>query len=112
MGYENIVYGIDGDIATITFNRPKALNALNGALLKELSEALDDVSGNEDICVLILTGSGDMLEAGTENVPMIADPDIHKQIQLLAVMARARRQRPGGGRRRSNAFDPGRALPQ
>lgn len=59
MGYENIIYNIDGDIATITFNRPKALNALNGALLEELSEALDDVSGNEDIRVLVLTGSGD-----------------------------------------------------
>ena len=59
MGYENIIYSIEGGIATITFNRPKALNALNGALLKEFSEALDDVCGNEDIRVLVLTGSGD-----------------------------------------------------
>ena len=59
MGYENIIYSIDGNIATVTFNRPKALNALNGALLNELDEALDDVLGNEDIRVLVLTGSGD-----------------------------------------------------
>ena len=59
MGYENIIYTLDENIATITFNRPKALNALNGALLKELDEALDDVLGNEDIRVLVLTGSGD-----------------------------------------------------
>jgi enoyl-CoA hydratase len=59
MGYENIVYDIDGNIATITFNRPKALNALNGVLLKELSAALDAVQANEDIRVLVLTGSGD-----------------------------------------------------
>ena len=37
MAYENIVYEIEDGIATITFNRPKALNALNSALLAEFS---------------------------------------------------------------------------
>lgn len=59
MGYENIIYELDGAIATITFNRPKALNALNAALLSELSAALDDIAANEDIRVLVLTGAGD-----------------------------------------------------
>jgi len=59
MAYENIVYEVKEGIATITFNRPKALNALNGALLAELSQALDEIAANEDIRVLILTGAGD-----------------------------------------------------
>ena len=59
MAYENIIYDIEDNIALITFNRPKALNALNDALLSELSDVLDDVSGNADIRVLILTGAGD-----------------------------------------------------
>jgi enoyl-CoA hydratase len=59
MAYENIIYGVEEGIATITFNRPKALNALNGALLAELSDALDQIAADEDIRVLILTGSGD-----------------------------------------------------
>ena len=59
MTYENIIYDLEGDIAFITFNRPKALNALNGALIDELSDALDKVAGNADIKVLILTGAGD-----------------------------------------------------
>lgn len=59
MDYENIVFDIDGDIATITFNRPKALNALNGALLTEFSAALDEIRANEDIRVLVLTGGGE-----------------------------------------------------
>ena len=59
MAYENILYEVKEGIATITFNRPKALNALNGALLAELSQALDDIAADEDIRVLILTGAGD-----------------------------------------------------
>lgn len=59
MAYENIIYEVNEGIATITFNRPKALNALNAALLAELSRALDDIAADEDIRVLILTGAGD-----------------------------------------------------
>jgi enoyl-CoA hydratase len=59
MAYENIIYQLDEGIATITFNRPKALNALNAALLGELSDALDKIAADEDIRVLILTGAGD-----------------------------------------------------
>ena len=59
MSYENIIYEIQDNIALITFNRPKALNALNGALIDELSDALDTIAGNEEIKVLILTGTGD-----------------------------------------------------
>jgi enoyl-CoA hydratase len=39
MAYENIIFETAEGIATITFNRPKALNALNGQLLDELSAA-------------------------------------------------------------------------
>ena len=55
----NILIGVEEGIATITFNRPKALNALNSALLEELSQALDDMAADEEIRVLILTGAGD-----------------------------------------------------
>jgi enoyl-CoA hydratase len=59
MCYENIVLDINEGVATLTFNRPKALNALNAALLTELSQALDLIALNEDVRVLVLTGSGD-----------------------------------------------------
>jgi len=59
MTYENIIYQTDDNIATITFNRPKALNALNAALLEEFSKALDEISTDENIGVLVLTGAGD-----------------------------------------------------
>ena len=59
MAYENIIYQAEDGIATITFNRPKALNALNAALLAEFSQALDEIAADENIRVLILTGAGD-----------------------------------------------------
>ena len=59
MAYENIICEVNDGIATITFNRPKALNALNRALLDELSHALDTIAADEDIRVLVLTGAGD-----------------------------------------------------
>ena len=59
MAYENIIYDVNEGIATITFNRPKALNALNQALLAELSTALDEIAADENIRVLILTGAGE-----------------------------------------------------
>lgn len=59
MDFENIIFKAEEGIATITFNRPKALNALNSALLDELSAALDGIAGNEEIRVLVLTGAGD-----------------------------------------------------
>ena len=59
MDYEHLIFNLEIPLATITFNRPKALNALNAELLTEFSHALDAVAANEDIRVLILTGAGE-----------------------------------------------------
>ena len=59
MEYENILLNVEDGIATITFNRPKALNALNAPLVKDLRDAVEKVSCDESIRCLILTGSGD-----------------------------------------------------
>ena len=59
MSFENIILEVKSPVATIFFNRPKALNALNNALFDDLDIALDQIRDNTDIRVLILTGSGD-----------------------------------------------------
>lgn len=63
--FENIQLDIDNHIATITMNRPQALNALNEATLQELKQAVEYISscapakgGDADVRVVILTGSG------------------------------------------------------
>lgn len=59
MAYSTIDLTSADGIATLTFNRPKALNALNTALLEELADALDSIQKDETIRVLILTGAGE-----------------------------------------------------
>lgn len=53
-----ILYEADGAVATITINRPKALNALNSQVLDELDQTLDAINLDTVRCV-ILTGAGD-----------------------------------------------------
>lgn len=55
---EFILYEVDGAVATITINRPKALNALNSQVLDELGATLDAIDLDTVRCV-ILTGAGD-----------------------------------------------------
>lgn len=55
---EFVTYEAEGQVGIITINRPKALNALNSAVLDELDATLDAVDQNEIRC-LILTGAGD-----------------------------------------------------
>ena len=55
---EFITYEVEGQIGIITINRPKALNALNSAVLDELDKILDAVD-QEAIRCLILTGAGE-----------------------------------------------------
>ncbi|MDZ7581506.1 MAG: enoyl-CoA hydratase-related protein [Deltaproteobacteria bacterium] len=59
MAYQDINSTLQEGIATITFNRPKALNALSIGLLQEFAKALDEVAGDEAIRTLILTGAGE-----------------------------------------------------
>jgi len=59
MGYENLIYEKKDGIATITFNRPKVLNALNRKTVEELRDALVDARDDSSVRVLILTGAGE-----------------------------------------------------
>ena len=59
MTYETIIFEQQDEIAIIRFNRPKALNAINPTVIKEMSDALDKITANSSIRVLILTGEGD-----------------------------------------------------
>jgi len=59
MDYRTIIYEVQGKVAVIKFNRPKALNAINSDMLTELSDAIDKIEGDSSVRVLVLTGEGE-----------------------------------------------------
>ncbi|MEQ8644540.1 MAG: enoyl-CoA hydratase [Marinovum algicola] len=66
MAYETITVEVDDHVATITLNRPDALNALNSQLLRELCKALGEASANDKVRCIILTGSSKAFAAGAD----------------------------------------------
>jgi enoyl-CoA hydratase len=59
MDYENILFEVQDGVGLLTFNRPKALNALNPKTMEEVREVIERARQEETIRVLVLTGAGD-----------------------------------------------------
>jgi len=66
MAYETILVETRGPIGLITLNRPKALNALNAQLVRELNQALDAFEADAQVAVMVLTGSDRAFAAGAD----------------------------------------------
>jgi enoyl-CoA hydratase len=66
MAYENILTETRGRVGIVTLNRPKALNALNDALMNELGDALLAFDADEGIGCMIVTGSEKAFAAGAD----------------------------------------------
>ncbi|ALS59272.1 MULTISPECIES: enoyl-CoA hydratase [Pandoraea] len=64
--YENILVETRGRVGLITLNRPKALNALNDALMDELGAALTAFDADEAIGCMVITGSEKAFAAGAD----------------------------------------------
>jgi E-phenylitaconyl-CoA hydratase len=52
------MYRVDGHVATITYNRPDALNAINAEMRRDLNDAFSRFRDDEEAWVAIVTGSG------------------------------------------------------
>ena len=59
MNFKNILVDIASELATITINRPKKLNALNSDTIAELSSAFKTLENDKKVKVIIITGSGE-----------------------------------------------------
>lgn len=74
MDYQNIIVETRGKVGLITLNRPKALNALNDALVDELVVALNGFEADEAIGCIVITGSDKAFAAGAD-IGMMATYD-------------------------------------
>ncbi|WP_422089933.1 enoyl-CoA hydratase/isomerase family protein [Tenacibaculum ovolyticum] len=59
MNFENILVDTTNGLSTITINRPKKLNALNSATIKELGTAFEALEDDKNVNAIIITGSGE-----------------------------------------------------
>ena len=79
--YNNLLMEVENEIAVVTINRPKALNALNTETITELNECLKAIEARDDIKVVILTGSGQK--------SFVAGADISEMVNQNPVEGRA-----------------------
>ena len=63
---DTVLYELDGHVATITYNRPGALNAINGAMRADLNAAFSRFRDEEEAWVAIVTGAGRAFCAGAD----------------------------------------------
>jgi len=84
MAFANVIVEKDGDIAVVTLNRPQQLNALSYDLVKDLSLAMQELDGDEEIRVMIVTGGEKVFAAGADIKEMAErgpfDPRIQERL--------------------------------
>lgn len=66
MSFETVLYAVNSHVATITLNRPLQMNAFNQKMRIELHDALQMANADGDVRVVIFTGAGQCLSAGTD----------------------------------------------
>jgi 2-(1,2-epoxy-1,2-dihydrophenyl)acetyl-CoA isomerase len=74
MGYQSIEYDVEDHVATITLNRPEALNALTDDMLGELGDAVHRAGRDAAVRVLVLTGKGRGFCSGQDLRSLNAQP--------------------------------------
>jgi methylglutaconyl-CoA hydratase len=64
--YSTLKAHVDGGVLTLTMNRPEKRNALNPAMIDELTHALETAAADANCAVILLTGAGEAFCAGMD----------------------------------------------
>ena len=70
MNYETILFEKQGAVALVTLNRPKAMNALCAQVFDELKQVVDEVEADDEVAVIVITGSEKAFAAGADILEM------------------------------------------
>ena len=75
---ETILVNVEAHVATITINRPKALNALSTQVFTEINTALDEVNENKDVYCVIITGAGEKSFVAGADIAEMKDKSVEE----------------------------------
>ncbi len=75
MGYESILYAVEGPVATITMDRPEVANAQDTRLIDELDAAFDEADADDMVRVVILAAAGKHFSSGHDLRELVGDSD-------------------------------------
>jgi len=90
MDEQDMLYKKEHGIATITMNRPDRKNALSPALFQGIFNAIDDAAGDDEVRVIIITGTGDSFCSGAD-VKAMARGELQRRPERPENVERARR---------------------
>ena len=82
MEFNNLLIDFNNKIATVTINRERKLNALNKETIQELNEAFLELESNQDVKVIILTGSGTKAFVAGADISEFANFDVSQGEKL------------------------------
>jgi len=122
LGFETIVYEKEPPRATIRLNRPEVLNAFDFRMLREIARACEDASWDDDVRVVVVTGTGRAFCVGADlkswSETLVGDPsaywkwfgafkDMHDRLREIGkpTLARIQGIAVGGGNELQMACD-------
>ena len=70
-----VAFARDGDVAVVTLNRPRHMNAINHALRAELIECLGTFNADETVRAVVITGAGERAFCAGQDLSDAADVD-------------------------------------
>jgi len=88
MSYESILVEKEGNIATVTLNRPGALNFLDPLMAEEMEQALGDLEKDALVRAIVITGAGRAFSAGGDLKFMKEDHSVYEYYQRMESITR------------------------
>jgi 2-(1,2-epoxy-1,2-dihydrophenyl)acetyl-CoA isomerase len=82
--FETVIVEKNDRLATLTLNRPQSMNAMDATMMKEIANALEWLSQDKEIQVLLIKGAGRAFSAGGDIKAML-DPDSPMDIDTVMV---------------------------
>ena len=81
MAYEFILYGVQNRVATITLNRPEAMNAMHKGLRDDLIAGIEQAGADDNVRTIVINGSGRSFTSGPDLEEVTTSPCLYDLIE-------------------------------